>query len=191
MDNGISERIFSETWAVLLSRFGRKPDNTAQAAYRAFLSKRMTEEEFKEGAAFVWASCEFFPRPVDFLRPKMLRLLDEVRHAASLDIRTGEAAKAMPPGGWVVVKAAGGLHMIQSGGDAFAIAALNRAAEVAMEVEAVQGGVFSPVVPGSRPLLKAHEGARAPLAITVTRVHQKRPQSAASILEGMGGLADG
>lgn len=59
---------FREVWEVLCDRWGRQCDDRESAFYYKWLLQRgMDYEGFVAAAETLWATKQFFPRPVDFL----------------------------------------------------------------------------------------------------------------------------
>ena len=62
----IERERFFEVWERLCVRFNRDTEGEAAEYYR-WLSTQMTTDEYVAAATKLWATREFFPRPIDFV----------------------------------------------------------------------------------------------------------------------------
>lgn len=120
---------FWRMWETLCTRFGREADREEAALYLEYMEDMgMEEDQVERAARVVWASREFFPRPLDFVLAAHSDLLGKLRRAA-MDYRTSEAAGWLtivggrPSLGLEVVRALGGIEqvakMVDRGPDTF------------------------------------------------------------------------
>ncbi len=64
----IDETQFNNAMDFIADRCAKAPDEKQLAMYYAFLSPRLTTDEFLEAAKSVWSSAEFFPPPIAFMK---------------------------------------------------------------------------------------------------------------------------
>lgn len=103
----IDREVFWKAWVAICQRFRIGEDDELRAQhsrYFAFLNDLLTTEEFQAGARMIWAAGTFFPRPVDFLKPKARADWDRCRRE--------EPPTAMSPGGRAL-QSIGGLHALK------------------------------------------------------------------------------
>lgn len=89
----ITRQIFEPAMAAIADRCAKPPDANQLAMYYAYLSPRLSDQEFLEAAKSVWSSAEFFPPPVAFLKIRAHREWDLVAELA--DMHQG---RHTPPG---------------------------------------------------------------------------------------------
>ena len=69
----IDQTQFDNAMAFIADRCAKPPNEKQLAMYYAFLSPRLTTEEFLEAAKSVWSFAEFFPPPVAFMKARSER----------------------------------------------------------------------------------------------------------------------
>lgn len=75
----IEREAFVGGWARLEERFG---EHDGSDAYYEYLTDRLTTAQFTAACRTVWATREFFPRPVDFVIAAHADLLSRIRQTA-------------------------------------------------------------------------------------------------------------
>ena len=103
---------FARIWAFLCKRWNREIDESELGAYWKYLRKRLTSDEIAAAARSLWATREFFPRPVDFLAAVRVTILDDIREAVRLRSLGEPWTKAIDVGSDAheCLKAIGGLE---------------------------------------------------------------------------------
>lgn len=70
-----------ELWSRLCKRFRREIDAEEAALYLDYIGLRLSGRQIEEAAQALWATREFFPRPVDFVLAAHVDVLRQVREA--------------------------------------------------------------------------------------------------------------
>lgn len=79
----MKEEVFVPVWQALCQRFDHDVDLDEAQAYMDYLDTLgMEEDDFLQAAGRVWATREFFPRPVDFVLAAHAGLLSQIRKSA-------------------------------------------------------------------------------------------------------------
>ena len=109
----VNKRRFSEEWKRLCKRFNNRELDTEEANdYFEWLSERMDTDRFLEAARHLWATREFFPRPVDFveaIRPSVeAESLEQWELCEGVMAGSKEAFVRMSPAGKRTVGLLGG-----------------------------------------------------------------------------------
>lgn len=103
---------FNRVWKHLCQRFNRDPNPSEAVLYLQWLSPQMNTEAFEEAARHLWATREFFPRPIDFLEAARPSIEAEAQDQWKLCDRVmsgdREALARMSPAGQKTVMLMGG-----------------------------------------------------------------------------------
>lgn len=109
---------FFELWCGLCRRFRREPENLEAMMYLEYLDVRLGAEQVREAVRSLWASAEFFPRPVDFVLAAHADVVTRLRKAAAMWQQNPQSSWALSLGSdgitLAVLGAIGGIGQVQA-----------------------------------------------------------------------------
>ncbi len=114
----IDTKEFNRAWKTLCRRFNRDLDGEEAAMYHKWLSERMDTDRFLEAARHLWATCKFFPAPVEFLeavRPSVeAEALEQWERCEHVMGGSKQALMRMSPTGRRTVQLLGGIDRLRN-----------------------------------------------------------------------------